>query len=138
MYQPDYIMRTIKQFSEMLAALLFGARASGQEVTFDDLEELSLTFTGLSLATLTALRTPQLLNLFSVTGSLDVEKVYVSARLLYQLAEQEGDAARAHSLKRKALDLLLRVFQVLKGYLNDEHEALVRELQEGLEASSEG
>ena len=132
MYQPDYIMRTIKQFSEMLAALLFGARTKGQEVTFNDLEELSLTFTGLSLKTLMALPTSQLLNLFSVTGALDIEKVYVSARLLYQLAEQEGDTERALALKKKARDLLLRVFQVFGGYLNEEHEALVKELQEDL------
>ena len=127
MYEPDYIMRTIKQFSEMLAAILFGA-TNGQ-VTLDDLEELSVTFTGLSLGTLTALGTPQLLTLYSVIGTLDIDKAYVSARLLYQLAEQEGEASRALMLKEKALALSLEVRRVLGGFLNDEHESLVQELQ---------
>ena len=129
MYQPDTIMRTIKQFSEMLAALLLGARAKGQEVTFNDLEELSLTFTGLSLETLIALGPQQLCNLYSATGTLDIDKVYISARLLYQLSEQEGEASRALALKEKALKLLLEVHRVFGDFLNDEHEALVSELQ---------
>ena len=128
MYQPDTIMRTIKQFSEMLAALLFGARAKGQ-VTFNDLEELSLTFTGLSLETLIALGPQQLRNLYSATGTLDIDKVYISARLLYQLSEQEGEAARALALREKALKLLLEVHRVFGDFLNNEHEALVSELQ---------
>ena len=132
MYQPDYIMRTIKQFSEMLAALLFGARAEGRVVTFNDLEELSLSFTGLSLETVTTLGMSQLLSLYSVTGTLDINKAYVSARLLCQLAEQEGDTERAAALREKALNLLLRVYAVLGNFLNDEHERLTRELQEVL------
>ena len=132
MYQPDYIMRTIKQFSEMLAALLFGARARGQEVTFNDLEELNLTFTGLSLETLIALGPQQLRNLYAATGTLDIDKVYISARLLYQLSEQEGEAARALALKEKALKLLLEVHRVFGDFLSDEHEVLVSELQAAL------
>jgi hypothetical protein len=132
MYQMDYIMRTIKQFSEMLVALLFGARARGQEVTFDDLDELSLAFTGLTLDTLTRLDSSQIINLFSVTGELDINKVYVSARLLYQLAEQEGSAEKATGQKRKALDLSLEVYQRLGEYLNEEHEALTQSLKNAL------
>ncbi len=130
MYQSDYIMRTIRQFSEMLAALLFGARAKGQEVAFSDLQELSLTFTGLNLETLTAFSAPQLINLYSVTGGLDINKVYVSARLLYQLAEE--DRSETTALREKALALLLETHRALGGFLNDEHEALVRELQNDL------
>ena len=129
MYSSDYIMRTIQQFSEMLAAILFGARTSGQEVKFQDLQELSLTFTGLTLETLTALGTPQLLNLYSVTGELDINKVYASARLLHQLALGEGETQRALALEKKSLALLLKAYQALGGFLNDEHESLTAELQ---------
>ena len=128
MYQTDYIMRTVKQFSEMLAALLFGAKAKGGTLSFGDLDELSLTFTGLTLDTLTALSSSQIIRLFSVNG-LDVNKVYASARVLHQLAEQEGSAERTVVLKQKALDLLLEVHRRLGGYLNEEHETLIHTLQ---------
>ena len=129
MYKTDYIMRTIKQFSEMLAALLFGARVKGEDVAFSDLEELSLTFTGLTLDMLTALGSSQLLSLFSVTGELDINKTYASARLLHQLADQETEA-NATALNRKALALLLKVYWELGGYLNDEHESLTQTLSD--------
>lgn len=133
MYQTDYIMRTIRQFADMLAALLFGARAGGQDVTFNDLNDLSLTFVGLNLDVLTALSAPQLVSLHSATGTLDVTKVYISARLLYQLAEQENDEERALPLKDKALSLLLEVRKELNGYLNEEHEVLTKGLEQDLE-----
>ncbi len=128
MCQTDYIMRTIKQFSEMLAALLFGARDRGQDVAFNDLDELSLSFTGITLDTLLAFSSSQIINLFSVTGEMDINKVYVSARLLHQLAEQESSEEGAVVLKSKVLDLLSEVYGELGGYLNDEHEALAQSL----------
>ena len=113
----------------MLAALLFGARAKGEEVTFSDLEELSLSFTGLTLNTLTNLSSSQLVSLFSVAG-LDINKVYVSARLLHQLGEQERSEEKAALLNQKALRLLEVVYQRLGGYLNEEHETLTQRLGE--------
>ena len=129
MYQTDYITRTIKQFSEMLAALLFGARAKGQDVTYSDLEELSLSFTGLTLDTLVTLSSSQLVSLFSVAG-LDINKVYASARLLHQLSEQERSEEKAALLNQKALRLLEKVHQRLGGYLNEEHETLTQSLRD--------
>ncbi len=129
MYQTDYITRTIKQFSEMLAALLFGARAKGQDVTYSDLEELSLSFTGLTLDTLVTLSSSQLVSLFSVAG-LDINKVYASARLLHQLSKQERSEEKAALLNQKALRLLEKVHQRLGGYLNEEHEMLTQSLRD--------
>ena len=124
MHRSDYLTRTIKQFAKMLAALLFDTRSTGQTVTFNDLDDLSITFTGLTLDTLTALDTPQLLSLYAVTGELDINKVYISARLLHQLAQQETDAVRAKTLRQKALALLHEVEGALGGYLNEDHKTL--------------
>ena len=132
-YKSDYITRTIEQFAQMLARLLFGARSAGQTITFGDLEELSLTFTGLTLDTLSSLGTSQLLGLYAVTGELDINKVYISARLLHQLAEQEGSPPRALALRGKALALLSEIHEQLGGYLNEEHEALMTRLEDGLQ-----
>lgn len=126
-------MRTIQQFAELLSALLFGARSKDQYITFNDLNELSLTFTGLSLGTLTSLSTQQILSLYSVMEELDINKVYVSARLLHQLAEQDSDEERAFPLKNKALDLLLEIHDKLDGYLNEDHESLTQSLKNTLE-----
>ncbi len=133
MNQPDYITRTIQQFAETLAALLFGVRSKGQDITFNDLNELSLTFTGLSLDTLAPLSTQQILSLYSVTGELDIDKVYVSARLLYQLAEQESDKEKTLFLKNKVLDLLLEVYEKLGEYLNEDHKSFTQNLKDDLE-----
>ena len=124
----DYITRAIKRFSEMLAALL-GARDKGENITFSELEELSFSFTGISLDTLLTLSSSQIVYLFSLTGEMDNNKVYVSARLLYQLAEQENSEEREGVLRRKVADLLLAVYRELGGYLNDEHEVLAQRLR---------
>lgn len=116
----------------MLAALLFGARAEGQAITFNDLNDLSLTFVGLNLDVLTVLSAPQLVSLHSATGTLDITKVYISARLLYELAEGECDAERALPLRNRALSLLLAVHDELNGYLNEEHETLTNRLRDDL------
>lgn len=134
MYQDDYLTRTIKQFAEMLAALLFGARARGEPPSFSELDELSWSFTGLGLSTLLALEAKQLLQLFSGGGELDVNKAYVSAQLLYQMA-QEAVPEETKQLYQKALLLLDAVSLHLNGYLNEEHEQLARTLRDTLTAS---
>ena len=132
MYESDYLMRMIRQFAEMLAALLFGKRSKGQDITFEELNELSLSFTGLSLHLLITLDSTQILNLYSAGGKVDITKAYVSARLFCQLAEQERSGERTLLLKSKALDLLNEVHQQLDGYLNEEHESLTQSLRDVL------
>ena len=128
MYSSDYITRTIKQFSDMLAAILFGTHATGQTDSYDALNELSLDFTGLGLDVLTSVNVRQLLNLYSLNGELDVNKVYVSGRLLYQLAEQ--DPAVAQSYRAKALELFVRASGQAGGFLNEEHKTITDELMQ--------
>lgn len=132
MYRTDYIMRTIKQFSEMLAALLFDTRAAGEDVAYKDLDKLSSSFTGFALDALIAMPSSQILTLFSITGQLDINKSYASACLLHQLAKQESSEETKTMLNDKALDLLLEVKTQLGEFLNDEHEALI----DGLQASA--
>ena len=122
-------MRTIKQFSETLAALLVGSRATGEAVSYKDLEELSLLFSGLSLDTLVATNSSQLLSLFSITGELDVNKTYASARLMHQLSEQESSEQQAAIFKQKALELLTEIKNQQGEYLNEEHQTLTESLQ---------
>ncbi len=96
-------MRTIKQFSEMLAAILFGVRSRGDELSLDDIEELSVSFTGFSLSSLMKMDSTQLIALFSVKGDLDINKTYSSAILLHTLAKQNH--AMTLLLNKKALKL---------------------------------
>lgn len=129
MYKSDYIMRTIKQFAEMLAALVFNARSNDDEVSYSDLEELSTSFSGLTLDTLTSMNSSQLLGLFSITGELDINKSYASACLLHQLSKQESSEQDAIRQKNITLELLIAIKEHLGDYLNDEHQALMEELQ---------
>jgi len=129
MYKSDYIMRTIKQFAETLAALVFNARSNDDEVSYSDLEELSTSFSGLTLDTLTSMNSSQLIGLFSITGELDINKTYASACLLHQLSKQESSEEDSISQKHTALDLLIAIKEKLGEYLNDEHQVLVEELQ---------
>jgi len=127
--ESDYIMRTIKQFSEMLAALLFGKRAAGQVVNFSELDELSLSFTGLSLGFLKNLSAEQILSLYAATGELDIDKVYVTARLLYTLAEQEPEtSAYRLGASKKVLRLLTEIHEQLGDFLDEEHASLIKKL----------
>ena len=130
MYQDDYLTRTLKQFADTLAALL-GARVRGEPPSFGELDELSWSFTGLGLKTLLSLSAPQLLQLFSVGGELDVNKAYISAQLLCQLARDDAsqDSAKLH---REALQLLNAVSLHLGDYLNEEHRRLSEELESEL------
>ena len=126
-------MRTIKQFSEMLASILFGVRSRGEELSLVDLEELSVSFSGFSLPGLIKMDSAQLISLFSVTGDLDVNKAYSSAMLLHTLAKQEDE--NALMLKPKALDLFVAVYDRLGNYLNGEHEDIVVSLKREFENS---
>lgn len=110
----------------MLAAILFGTHATEQTDTYDALNELSLDFTGLGLDMLASVSVPQLLSLYALSGELDVNKVYVSGRLLYQLAEQETSPDAAQTYKAKALELFLTSGQ--GGFINDEHEVMTQKL----------
>ncbi len=136
MYNTDYIMRTIKQFSEMLAALLFNARSTGEEVSYDDLNELSSSFTGLSLDALLTMSSAQLLALFSLTGQLDINKAYASACLIHQTSMQEGSSHNQSLQKATALDLLLEIKNQLGDYLNEEHKNLTISLTAELQVDS--
>ncbi len=128
-------MRTIKQFSETLAALLVGARSTGEAVSYKDLEELSLLFAGLSLDTLVSTNSSQLLSLFSITGELDVNKTYASARLIHQLSEQESSEQQAGILKLKALELLTEIKNQQGEYINEEHQTLTESLESTIKLS---
>lgn len=126
--QNDYITRTIRQFARMLAALI---KRRGS-VTFDDLNDLSLDFTGLDLGLLRSLGTGQLISLFTVAGEVNVEKLYIAATLLYQLAQIVPDEARV-KLESRVLELLIRVRGEFGDYLNAEHEVLIEQLASHLE-----
>ena len=126
MSRSDYLMRIIQQFSKMLAALLMRTRSLDREPTFEELDDLSRGFAGFDLETLEALDADQILQLYAVTGSLDVEKVYVAGVLMYQLGRIEpNDRARGHALR-----LLEAARQEFGEYLNAEHQQLVESLRE--------
>lgn len=125
-------MRTIKQFAETLAALVFNARSNDDDVSYSDLEELSTAFTGLTLDTLLSMSSAQLIALFSITGELDINKSYAGACLLHQLSKQESSEDDALKQKHTTLDLLTAIKETLGEYLNDEHQALSEELQADL------
>jgi len=129
MYKSDYLMRMIQQFSEMLAALLFNARSTGEPVSYKDLNELSSSFTGLTLDTLRTMNSSQLISLFSITGQLDINKTYASACLIHQLSKQESSEQNKAVQENLALELLVEIKNQLGEYLNDEHKTLVEDLQ---------
>lgn len=132
MPRSDYLMRIVQQFSKALAALLQRTTSLDREPTFEELDALSTSFAGFDLATLGSLHADQILQLYSITGTLDVEKAYVAGVLLYRLARHEGDEDAA----RKALRVLREVRREYGEYINQEHEALVGELEEGLQGES--
>lgn len=126
MPRSDYLMRIVQQFSKALAALLQRTQSLNREPTLSELDELSSSFAGFDLATLADLDTDQILQLYSITGALDVEKAYVAGVLLHRLALLEDD----EEIERKALRVLQAVKEAYGEYVNREHEALVFELQE--------
>lgn len=126
MPRSDYLMRIVQQFSKALAALLQRTQSLNREPTLAELGELSSSFAGFDLNTLAALDTDQILQLYSITGALDVEKAYVAGMLLHRLALLEGDG----QIERKALDVLQAVKEAYGEYVNKEHEALIFELQD--------
>ena len=128
MPRSDYLMRIVQQFSKALAALLQRTTTLDREPTFEELDGLSTSFAGFDLVTLCSLDTDQILRLYSITGTLDVEKAYVSGVLLYRLARHDGDETTA----QKALRVLSEVKREYGEPINEQHEALIEELERGL------
>ena len=125
MSRSDYLMRIIQQFSKMLAALLTRTRSLDREPTHAELDELSRGFAGFDLDTLVALDVEQILQLYSVTGSLDVEKVYVAGVLLHHAARIDHD----DRMDARALRLLEAVHDEFGDYLSREHADVVEVLR---------
>lgn len=122
----DYIMRLIKQFTDALARVLPGKASSEvQNPSFEQLDELSLTFTDLSLSILRNLPTDQLIGLLSSGGRPDVHRTYMVGRLLLEDARAAtvSDEAALVSRGSKALYLISKSVTESEGFLDDEHEA---------------
>ena len=129
-------MRIVKQFADALAKVLFrkGDQSSSTERALDD---ISTQFTGLSLTTLRALPAGQIINLCSLNGTLDLNRVYAAAMLLYKDASLMGQNNEAFFRQaRKSSYLLAKVSSEFGAFLNEEHEAGFLHLTEMLEEAT--
>ena len=136
MTENDYVMRIVKQFADALARLFFG---KGGGVSLEkELDEVSTQFTGLSLTTLRALPAGQIINLCSLNGSLDMNRVYAAGMLLYKDAVLSGEESEAFfSRVRKSSYLLTKVAADFGAFLNEEHEAALQHLTEVLDKEAD-
>lgn len=136
MTKNDYVMRIVKQFADALARLFF--RKGGGASLEEELDEVSTQFTGLSLTTLRALPAGQIINLCSLNGTLDMNRVYAAGMLLYKDAVLSGGKGEMFfSQARKSSYLLTKVASDFGAFLNEEHEAALHRLTEVLETETD-
>ncbi len=103
--EKDYLQRQIRQLAELLGKLLGLGRAGKQEEAAEELRQGALTLLGLDFATLCAIDSRSGVMLL---GSAD--RVELFASLLdadAELADVEGDAARAELRRHHALEVRL-------------------------------
>ena len=133
MVENDYVMRIVKQFADALAKLFF--RKGDEPLSLEkELDEISTQFTGLSLTTLRALPAGQIINLCSLNGMLDMNRVYAAGMLLYKDATLSGGDDEAFFQRaRKSSYLLTKVSSEFGAFLNNEHEAAFLHLTELLD-----
>ena len=135
MTENDYVMRIVKQFADALAKIFFRRGGASLE---KELDEVSTQFTGLSLTTLRALPAGQIINLCSLNGSLDMNRVYAAGMLLYKDAVLSGGEGEIFfSRARKSSYLLTRVASDFGTFLNEEHEAALHHLTDALDEETD-
>jgi hypothetical protein len=118
MFQKDYIMRMIEQFTLVLAKIM-GLKASQQhEEIHHILNEALHDFTGLSEAAIEKLGYKDLIRLVGGMGEINTEKCLILAELLKQKADVfsgSEDPDKAYDLYLKSLNIYLETLLSSKG-----------------------
>lgn len=112
MFQKDYIMRMIEQFSKVLA-VIFGLKSNAEiEEKQQVLNEALHDFTGLSEAAIESLSYNNLINLVSGFEESRPEKCFMLAELLKAKADvyaSLGDSERSFNLYLKSFNIYAEV-----------------------------
>jgi hypothetical protein len=110
MFEKDYIMRMIQPIAKMVARILFRIKSGRIEEASLDLQTAAERFLGLKLDMILSLSNPELIELLSVNGKLDMEKAYIAGQLLFCEANirDEGNGSGGREIHLRSLDLLLK------------------------------
>lgn len=137
-YDRDYILRMVREFAQFLARVVKKGDGTAEGRSVSDLDGAARTFVGLGIDALRSLPTDQLTMMLSIGGTLDVNRAYAAGRLLESSSELASDPAVAADGARKATHLLSDAALAFGGYLNEEHEAALRRLEDRLLAQEDG
>jgi len=100
MFQNDYIMRMIEQFTKALAQILFKRQAGETTEAMDELEEAYGSYLGLDRKTVMHMTDDQLLMLFGGESAISSDKCIMLAELFYMefklLPETSQENERNH------------------------------------------
>jgi len=108
----DYILRLIEQIARVFARLLQRLAGEPQRELEEELDRALQDLSGLSLDLVQTLSLQGLLEVLRAGGEPDVARALAVAEMLYLHAlvrERQGDGARAHGDRVRALTLYLEV-----------------------------
>ena len=89
MYQRDYILRLIEQFTRVLAKIIFNKEAENFDACFPVIKSAYASFTGMDGELIRALDEEQLIELLGTGDAPPVDKLFVIAELLREESEIE-------------------------------------------------
>jgi hypothetical protein len=131
MFENDYIMRMIREFAIMLAALVGLKREGKYEEAADLIEGALRRLFQIDLQLVRALSYEDLLGMLNLNAGVEIEKCTVLAKVLQEQGDLEaargaGDEGCDSSLK--ALQITLAVFSSSKRGQGDEQRLLLNSL----------
>ncbi|WP_248930477.1 DUF6483 family protein [Paenibacillus hamazuiensis] len=112
MYQRDYLLRMIEQFSVVLGKVIFQRRNQRFAEALELLAQAMKQLLGLNSKLVRALSAKDLLGLLSTQGHVDAGKALLLADMLKAEGEvllEQGEEAAGHDCRLKALELLLEL-----------------------------
>ena len=114
MYHRDYLIRMIQQFIVFISQLAGLKKKDDPEVLLLKMESAYLQFTGMSMEALHSISADGIIDLYSVSGEPDYNRILVTAVLFKEesaILKSIHDDTRAEYLTLKSLELVNAVRQ---------------------------
>ncbi len=131
MFQNDYIMRLIQQFTVFLARIM-GLKASGEiDKAHEVMNEALEHFTGLSEGALIKLSSTQMIRLIGGIDAINVKKCYMLAELLKvkgELYAGSGNVEKSYELYNKSFHIYSETILASSGSIFQPDHGQINEL----------
>jgi len=130
MIAKDFIERQIETLTAVIAKIIFKKEINAHQEVKAEISNACKSLIGLDFNFIDSLPLPQLVSFFSITGTLDITKSLVAAKL-FNLASDSGTDEENRAMKEKSLYMYNALLNSLSK--SDEYGDLKNEINTDIE-----